>query len=1295
MSEQVSFGQWLRQRRKELDLTREEFADRVGCSVDTVRKVEEGLRRPSKQLAELFAASLDVPLEEQQTFVHWARTISWAPVPHVEQPSALAHPNPYKGLRPFYEADAGDFFGRETLTQRLLDRLAQPAELSHFLAVVGPSGSGKSSVVRAGLIPALRRGRLPGMPRLVVVDMVPGSHPFEELEAGLLRVAANPPDNLLEQLQRDDRGLLRAGKRVLPGPGEPDTKLLLFIDQFEEVFTLVQDETVRGAFLTSVCTAMAQPGSPIWVVVTLRADFYDRPLLYDGCYQLMRDRTEVVGPMSLAELRRSITGPAERVGVTLEPELVETIEQDVIEQPGALPLMEYALTELFEHRDGPVLTLATYRSIGGVVGALGRRAEAIYGELSQVDKEETRQLFLRLVTLGEGTEDTRRRVRRAELASAARDEEALDRVLDIFGRYRLLTFDRDLITRGPTVEVAHEELLRSWGRLREWLDVSRAELRTERQLMAAAREWAGAGHDPSFLAAGARLAQFETLSLAEAEGNPTSVALTAEERAYIEACVAERDRQEAAERERQAHEVEVHRREAGRLRVFVGALGLLLVVAVGLAAFAFDRQAYANSQSVVIQDTANRAEAAAATAVANYNRAEAQRLAAEANTLLQVGGNSQVIALLSIRSMSIEYSPQGDAALEGAAALAYPDRLFAGHTEPIWDVEFLPDGKTMVTTSSDKTARLWDVATGKELRTFSGHTADVESAAFSPDGKTMVTCSVDKTARLWDVATGKELRVFSGHADQIWGAAYSPDGKYVLTGSVDKTARLWDANTGKEVRSFPHAGIAYGVAFSPDGKQVATADLGDNTARLWDVATGQPLRVFKGHTGGVLLVAFSLDGRYLVTSSLDQTARLWDVASGEELHQLLGHTSATKAVAFSPDGLYVLTTSDDGTARLWDAATGKEVRRLIGHTSAIYAGAYSRDGRYLVTAGGDRTALMWEAQPRTALPRFTGHTGPIGSQGVAVSPDGKYVLTGSGDHTARLWEAATGKELRQLTGHTAAVISVAFSPDGKWALTASDDKSARLWDVATGKELRRFNSQPQPVDFSSVAFSPDGKYALTGNFDQVARLWEAAMGTELRQLTGHTSVVGSVAFSPSGEYILTGSGDKTARLWDAATGKELHRLEGHTDSVVSVAFSPDGKYALTGSNDHTARLWDVATGAKVREFTGHADQIWTVAYSPDGKYVLTGSSDKTARLWDASTGTELRRFTGPTGTVLGLAFSPDGKAVIAGSGDRIVRMWYISYHHTARYLCKRLLRDLSDDEREEYDIRDKERTCSK
>jgi DNA-binding SARP family transcriptional activator/ABC-type glycerol-3-phosphate transport system substrate-binding protein len=488
--------------------------------------------------------------------------------------------SPYKGLRAFLEADAMDFFGREAVTQRLLRSLAEDDPAVRFLAVVGPSGSGKSSVVRAGLVPALRRGAIPGSERWFVVEVVPGHRPFREIEDALLSIAVDPPPSLMEELERDERGLLRAVDRILP---DRDAELLIVLDQFEEAFTLVDDDAGRARFLASLRAAALELDSRIRIVATLRADFYDAPLSVPGFGDLLAARTEAITPMSPEELERAIVAPAEQAGLVVEPRLLAAMIADVADRPGALPLLQYALTELAERADGGTLTLEAYRRIGGVSGALARRAEQLFEQMNETGRDACRQLFLRLVTLGEGTEDTRRRVRRSELATLA-DPQTMDAVVETFGRHRLLSFDRDNDTREPTVEIAHEALLREWARLRGWIDDAREDLRQRARVSSATSEWLQAERSVEYLMSGIRLAQAE-----EATTGDDTVRLTETEREFIDASLAHRDAEAAAERMRHARELTLERRARTRLRGLVALLAVALLLASSLTVITVQR----------------------------------------------------------------------------------------------------------------------------------------------------------------------------------------------------------------------------------------------------------------------------------------------------------------------------------------------------------------------------------------------------------------------------------------------------------------------------------------------------------------------------------------------------------------------------------------------------------------------------------------------------------------------------------------------------------------------------------
>ena len=616
-------------------------------------------------------------------------------------PGAIV-PNPYKGLRAFEEGDAPDFFGREELVKQLVDRLGE----TRFLAVVGPSGSGKSSVVRAGLLPALRGGAISGSQEWRIADMFPGAHPLDGLEAALLKACPDPPPSLMEQLEHDEHGLHRAVLRLLPSDR---SEIVLVIDQFEEVFTLVEDEAVRAHFLGSLEAAATDPRGRIRIVATLRADFYDRPLRYRGFADLFKSRVEAVVPLSAQELERAISGPAKRVDVSLEPGLVAAMLADVAEEPGALPLMEYALTELFERREGRVLTLAAYREIGGVAGALGRRAEELYAGLDEAGAEAARQLFLRLVSLGEGVEDTRRRAPRSEIASLDVDQQAMNAVVDRFGSSRQLSFDRDARTAEPTIELAHEAMLTAWPRVHSWIDAARDELRTERRLATAASDWIDADRDPSFLLSGSRLEQVESW---RAE---SGIAPTPDELEFVDASTAERDRLGAAEEARRAHERDLERRSVRRLRTVVGVLAVAALVAAALTVFATGQSSRAEGE----ERTATARELAAAS-VANVD------VDPERSILLALE------AIDRTRSVDGSVLPEAEEALHRAVTSS---RIELTAKDVGGSLDWSPDG-VFVTEGPENsgTIDIRDATTGVSVRSWKGHDVDVNDVRFSDDG---------------------------------------------------------------------------------------------------------------------------------------------------------------------------------------------------------------------------------------------------------------------------------------------------------------------------------------------------------------------------------------------------------------------------------------------------------------------------------------------------------------------------------------------------------------------------------
>ncbi|MGO9514732.1 MAG: protein kinase domain-containing protein [Steroidobacteraceae bacterium] len=603
---------------------------------------------------------------------------------------------------------------------------------------------------------------------------------------------------------------------------------------------------------------------------------------------------------------------------------------------------------------------------------------------------------------------------------------------------------------------------------------------------------------------------------------------------------------------------------ARRHRVGIAAAGvLLLTLAGGLAATSYEAKiaAVQRDAAAVQRDAALQAQSRLLTEAAAQHLKDSD----------VAGAQGIILEVLTNPEFAQGHTPAAISVFQDIRAADADFAVLSGHGGHVISAAYSPDGTRIVTASADKTARIWDARTGRELTVLSGHGDSVESAAYSPDGSRIVTASDDKTARIWDARTGRELAVLSGHGDNVESAAYSPDGTRIVTTSYDKTARLWDARTGRELAVLSgHGDSVYSAAYSPDGTRIVTASY-DKTARVWDARTGAQLTVLSGHGDSLESAAYSPDGARIVTASDDKTARIWDARTGAQLAVLSGHGDRVNSAAYSPDGTRIVTASYDKTARIWDARTGRELTVLSGHGGYVISAAYSPDGARIVTASADKTARLWDARTGAQLAVLSGHGGFVMS--AAYSPDGTRIVTASYDKTARIWDARTGRELAMLSGHGNFVYSAAYSPDGSRIVTASDDKTARIWDARTGAQLT--------------------------------------------VLSGHGDFVNSAAYSPDGARIVTASADKTARLWDARTGAQLTVLSGHGDSVESAAYSPDGARIVTASYDRTARIWDARTGRELTVLSGQGDRVHSAAYSPDGARIVTASLDKTARIWDA------------------------------------------------------------------------------
>jgi WD40 repeat protein/transcriptional regulator with XRE-family HTH domain len=1289
----ATFGDLLRFLRRRVSLTQMELANLVGYSHTQISRLEQNLRLPDLQTIETnFVLALG--LEDEPKVV--ARLLELAANVRREDAPApgLA---PYKGLNFYDEADADLFTGRETLTAQLVERILSmdsnnEAASERFLAVVGASGSGKSSLARAGLVPALRWNKTSADWQIFV--LTPTERPLENLATILTSILTEdsgvPAGTLAREMAFSPRKLHEfvSNHSIL----KHGARLLLVIDQFEEVFALCRSEEERAAFIANLLTALSAADGPVLVVITLRADFYTHCAGYVQLREVLSKQQLYIGAMTDEELRRAIVESAERGRWELEPGLVDLLLHDAGHEPGTLPLLSHALLETWTRRRGRTMTLSGYAASRGVRGAIAETAETVFtDQFTQEQQAIARKIFLRLTELSDGageadlasTADTRRRATFNELILKPEDADITHAVLNALADARLITTTED------AVEVAHEALIREWPTLRGWLEENRSGLRLHRQLTESAQEWLTQQRAPDMVFRGARLALAREWAFTHAEDmNVLEHEFLTASQAWADHDLAEREAQRQREFEavQKLAESEYHAAKSLRRRAvyLVAVLGLALIAALVAVIFA-NRNATLAGQNAAIAETA---QATSKQAIADFTRSEAQRLSAEATNLLLNHADTNLTALLTIQSLNMLYTPSGDAALAALTTLGTPPKELKGHTDFIWDIDVSPDGRYLATGSLDTTARLWDLNTGELIRVFSGHTAEITGLAFSPDSQFLVTASVDGTARLWNIASGETEKTFPAPMGNDL-VAFSPDGRYITITGFDKDARIWDVATVKLVHTLSgHTKDVTRVTYSPDGKYVLTGS-NDNTACLWDTATGNPLQTYPGHTDGVSAVAFSPDGKYIATGDL-HTARLWDVATGQIVREISGYQNFVSGIQFSPDGKLLLIGSFDSTSQLYDAATGQIIRVFERSTSAIEDVAFSPDGRLAITAGDDKIAKIWNLQSFPGGMQFNEHKGPIFQ--ASFSPDGTYIVTTTTSGTSQVWNTKTGEKLVTLTGHSEVVRGSVFSPDGTLVLTTSVDKTARLWDAASGKELRRFLGHTAIVN--QGVFSPDAKHIITTSYDGTARVWDAQTAETIliygNQGPGH---VNRVAFSPNGKTVVTSGDDGTARIWDPLTGKDIMVFKGHTDIVAGVAFSPDGRYLVTSSFDSSVSLWEIASGKEIREFAGHPGGAFGATFSPDGRYILTSGLDMTARLWDVQTGQELRRFTGHTNEIRSVAFSPDGKYILTASNDETARLWLIDLQETIQAVCGGLTRDLTAEERIQFDIPDQGPTC--
>ncbi|MCG8421491.1 MAG: protein kinase [Proteobacteria bacterium] len=1143
---------------------------------------------------------------------------------------------PYPGLAAFQENDADRFYGRDLLVREVVSRLAEQP----FIAIVGPSGVGKSSFVRAGVIPALKRSDA-----WEAFIIRPGSHPLVALAELLSRhswgtVTRSLGDEHSAEATLDDGSFMGTRealcKRLCDKPGYLGAQLrirarrkleriLLFVDQFEEIYTLAE-QTEREAFLACLAGVADDAGSPLRVIVSIRLDFLERVTESGASMTELSRGFMLLPPMGRDHLRAALERPLEALHCRFESDrLVDEMLDSLGADTGVLPLLQFTASKMWQLRDRQrrLLTEASYRHLGGVAGTLARHADVVVGTMSTRERQLVRAAFMRLVT----PERTRDLVPRSELDDlAGHDREDMQRVVARLIDARLLTTHSSGQDDETVLELVHESLIENWPALTRWLSENKDDAAFLARLRAAASEWEKSGHRDGLVWRGQAASEAKSF-YGRHQADPVGPLSKRDER-YLLAVLALSERSQRRRR-----------------HIAIGLIAALSIVALTLSYLV----ARAEQEAARAEREAARAEREAARVREEAVRARNATRIAAAET--QRHDPTTVLSLLrEVESGPLPGTWSGLARwalAEGVAAAVF------SHPAKVEAAALSSDGRRVVTAAGDAAVRMWNADGQGAARVFRGHKAIVHSVQFSRDNSRIVSASADQTVRVWPIDGSAPPLVFHGHTAAVFAAAFSPDGTRIVSASADRTVRIWRADgSGSPVILNGHGGPVYSAAFSPEGTRIVSAS-DDHTVRVWPTRGGDAMLILTGHTGPVLSAAFSSDGIRIVSGSADKTMRVWR-ADGRGRPQIIhGRGGTVYSAAFSPDNTRLVSATWDKAIRLWRADGEGSPLVLRGHRARVVSVAFSGDGTRIISASWDRSVRLWRTERPGQPLVLRGHAESVYL--ASLSPDGRRIASASEDKTVRIWPIDGQGSPVILRGHTGPVYSAWFHPDGTRVISTSLDKTVRIWPHDGRGPAVVLRGHRGPVWGSAV--SPDGTLIASASGDKTVRIWPVDGRGEPIILRGHTEAVWGVAFSPDGTRVASASVDHTIRVWPIDGRAPPVVLRGHQDRVRSAVFNSDGTHLVSAAADKTVRVWRADGVGTPLVLRGHSGPVWWAEFNADETRIVSASLDKTIRIWPADGHGQPIVLRGHADDANSAMFSRDDTLILSASDDKTIRVW--------------------------------------